>query len=145
MRRSLIYSPAVRAMLSLRMDAAHGTPTIWEKMGALLGLEGKEDAPIIAGEEHDLSAAEEAVLGVLQPLLHGAEGEAMGDITTVIQKVLAGAGSIGSIGSAVSLVESAVKSEEPVLQEQIAALGKTSLTTLVSAVLATLGHTDLPI
>ena len=35
------------------MPAADGTPTIWEKIGAVFNLEGAENATILAGDQRD--------------------------------------------------------------------------------------------
>lgn len=148
MKRPFVFlSPVVVAMLSLRMDAAHGTPTIFEKIGALLGLGGTDQAATLAGDEHDLSTVETDFLNTfLQPLLHTVESDGLTDLSALVTTTLASAagGQVPSVAAAVDLVKTAVTAQGGSLLQQIEKLGETSLVTLVSAGLASLGHTALP-
>jgi hypothetical protein len=145
LRQRYIPSAGVLSMLSLRMDAAHGVPTVWEKLAALFGGDGANNASVLAGDQRDLTTAETDLLGLFQPLLHTVESTGLTDLSAVIQKVLTGASGITSVSTAVALVTTAIEGEVPTIQQQAAAIGKTSLTTLVSAALASLGHLDLPV
>jgi hypothetical protein len=139
-----IPSPGVRRMLSLRMDAAHGTPTIWEKLSAAFGGGGANRASILAGEQRDFTQAEQDLVSIFQPVLHTLESTALTDLRAILNKVLSGAASLTSVAGAVSLVKTAITSEGGVVVQQAQQLGQTSLTTLVSAELAALGHVNLP-
>jgi hypothetical protein len=140
----LVFSPGVLRMLDVRMDAAHGTPTIWEKLGALFGAGGANQAATLAGDQRDLTQAEQDVLTLFQPVLHTIEATGLSDLSTFLSTVLGGAASVTSVAGAVSLVKSAIANEGGTIASQAAALGETSLTTLVSAALASLGKVDLP-
>lgn len=145
MRRPLYLSPAVVAMLSLRMDAAHGTPTIWEKLEALAGI-GTDHAATLAGEKADFTSSEQAVLVLFRPLLHNAEDFAITDLVTFITKVLASlAQPPSTINGAMGIVQTALTSEAGVAEAQAVSIGTTSLTTLVTAALASLGHLNVPV
>ena len=139
----LVLSPAVLAMMSLRMDAAHGTPTIWEKIGALFGAGGADQAATLAGDQRDLSQAEQDVVSLLQPLLHSFEGTALADLTSFVKATLA-ASTASTVSGAVAEVNAAAKAEAGTVLSQVEQLGQTSLVTLVSAALAALGKVNLP-
>jgi len=140
-----IPSPGVRRMLALRMDAAHGTPTIWEKLAALTGHGGAHQSDIVAGEQRDLTEAEHELLGLFQPLLHTVESGVLTDLADFTKKVVTGLPQVTSVGQVVSEVKSALAAEGGVLHEQAQQLGETAVTTLTGAVLGALGHINLPV
>lgn len=145
-RRPVFLSPAVLAYGAIRMDAAHGTPTLWEKIGALFGADGANQSAVLAGDQRDLSQAEQDLLGIFQPILHTLESESLSDLTDLTKTVLTGAegGQVTTVAGAVALVKTAVQAEGGTVAQQVETLGETSLTTLVSAVLASLGKVSLP-
>ena len=147
------YSPGVLRLAGLRMDASVGTPTIWQKiavalgLGASIGMTPAEIASTQAGDNADVTEAEKNLLGLFQPILHSAESTGLADLQALLTTVLTGAesGSITSVASAVALVKSALATEAGAAAAQAEQIGETSLTTLVSAALASLGKTALPV
>jgi hypothetical protein len=127
------------------MPAADGTPTIWEKIGAVFNLEGAENATILAGDQRDLTQAEQDVLALFKPILSSAESTGLSDLTSMLQGILTLVPGVSTVSGAVQIVTSVLAGEAGPLAAQAKALGQTSLTTLVSAALAALGKVNLPV
>jgi hypothetical protein len=127
------------------MPASQGTPTIWEKIGAVFNLDGAQNAAILAGDQRDLSKAEQDVLAIFQPILNSAEGTGLSDLVSMLQGILTLVPGVSTVSGAVQIVTSVLQGEAGPLAAQAKALGQTSLTTLVSAALAALGKVNLPI
>ncbi len=138
-------SPAVQNALRFRMDAAHGEPTVWEKVSAWFGGGGANRAATLAGEQRDFSAAEQEFLTIFQPVLHTVESVGITDLSAFLKTVLSAAPSITSISGAVDIVKAALETAVGSIKTQATSLGQTSLITLVSAILAALGHVNLPV
>lgn len=133
------------------MPASQGTPTIEEKaavalgFGAAVGLNPTEIAAIQAGEQRDLTKAEQDVFGLFSPILGAAEQTGLGDLANMLTAVLGAIPSITSISGGVSIINAILQAESGPLQKQAIALGQTSLTTLVTAALAKVGKSNLPL
>jgi hypothetical protein len=147
---TFIPSPAVRAMLSLRMDAAHGTPTVWQKIvarlgfGAAIGMTPAEIASTLAGDNRDLTQGETDLLSLFANVLHTGEADGLADLQAAATTALSGASGVTSVAAGVALVKTVLTTASASAQSQAATLGETTLTTLVSAILSSLGHTNLP-
>lgn len=132
------------------MPASEGTPTVLEKLaaalgfGAAVGMTPDEIAATQAGDQRDLTKGEQDVVLLFKPILTQAETTGLADLTNIMQTVLTLIPSISSVSSAVGVIQAILKAEAGPLAAQAEALGQTSLTTLVSAVLAGLGKTNLP-
>jgi hypothetical protein len=143
-------SPAVRAYLSLRMDAAHGTPTIWEKIaaklgfGAAIGMTPDQITATVAGDNADITKGEQDLLGLFQPSLVAVEQAGASDLVSFL-KAIAGLGSVTSVSQAANIVNGALAAEGATLQKQAIAIGQTGVTTLLSAALSAAGKINLPL
>ena len=132
------------------MPASQGTPTIEEKIavalgfGAQVGLTPDEIAATQAGDQRDLSTAEQAIVGLFSPILGAAEQAGLSDLAQFLTAV-AGLSSVTSISGAANIVNAALEAEAGVMQKQAIALGQTSITTLISAALAKVGKVNLPL
>lgn len=130
------------------MPASQGTPTIWEKIGVAFGitsgLTSDEVNAIKAGEQKDLTTAEQAVVGLFQPILNVAEQQGLGDLTQFLTAV-AGLSSVTSIGGAANIVNAALAAEGGTMQKQAIALGQTAISTLIGAALTKVGKVNLPL
>ena len=144
-----VPSPGVRRMLALRMDASVGTPTLLQKIaarlgfGAAIGMTPAEIASTLAGENADVTKGEQDLLNLFTPILHTGEADGLSDLQAFLTAELS-AGIPTSVASAVSTTKAALATASASAQSQAASLGETAFTTLVSAVLSSLGHTSLP-
>lgn len=133
------------------MPASAGTPTILQKIGAALGFGaalGMTPAEITAtqaGDQADLTKAEQTIVGLFAPIFNLAETDGLSDLTAFLQAVLGAVPNITSVSQAVNIVKAAATAENGVLSQQVQTLGQTSLTTLVSAALAAVGKVNVPI
>jgi hypothetical protein len=132
------------------MPASAGTPTVWEKIaaklgfGAGIGMTPDEITTTLAGDNADITKAEQEIVGLFAPILNVAETQGLGDLATFL-KAIAGIGSVSSVSQAANIVNAALAAEAGTLQKQAIALGQTSLTTLISAALAAVGKVNLPL
>lgn len=126
------------------MSEAAGTPTIWEKIGAVFGLDGASNAAVLAGDQRDLSTAEQTILALFKPVLAQAEQEGVADLISLLQGILVLVPGVTSVSGAVGIVSAVLKGEAGPLAAQAEKLGQTALSTLVSAALSSLGKTNLP-
>lgn len=133
------------------MSAAQGTPTIFEKiavalgLGANIGLTPQEVTSVQQGEQRDLTSAEQTVFSLAKPILSVGETQGVADLTTMLKTILGAIPNMTSLGGAMSVVNSVLEAEGSTLQKQSVSLGQTSLTTIVTAILAELGHVNLPL
>ena len=146
-----LYSPAVRAMLSLRMDITKGTPpSVWQKIavklgfGAAIGLTPAEILAVQTGDNADITQGEQDLLSLFSPILHAAETDGVADLQTALTTALSGAAAVTSVVGGVALAKTALTTASSSAQAQAANLGETAFTTLVSAILSSLGHVSLP-
>lgn len=146
-----LFSPAVNAALAVRMDASVGEPTVLQKIaakfgfGAEIGMTPEEIASTLAGDNADLTKGGQVVLGAFQHILSFAETDGVADLTNVLTTLLTLIPGVSSVAGAVKVVLTVLEAEAGPLQAQATALGQTSLTTLVSAILASLGKVNLPL
>jgi len=139
-----LYSPAVVAMMSLRMDAAHGTPTFVEKAEAVIGVgDPTQRAAILAGIHNDLTKEEQAVASLFQPLINVAKVDVKGDLTDLLKGVLSAVPKITSFKGAMNLVAAALEAESGPIAAQAASLGQTTMLTAVAAALSAVGHLNV--
>lgn len=137
-------SPAVLNYLSLRMDAAHGTPTVWEKFAALVDPNFPNRTTILQGEQQDLTKAEQAFASLLAPIVTTVQTEAAQDLVAFITAI-ASLPSVTSVSQAGAILAGALSAEAGVLQKQAIAVGQTILNTLLSAALAAAGKLNVPL
>ena len=97
------------------MPASQGTPTFFEKIGAVFGLDGANNAAVLAGDQRDLTKGEQAVLSLLQPTLNAIEGDAQGDLANYSRLDLAAVPNITSLSQAVGIVNGALAAENGTL------------------------------
>jgi len=132
------------------MSAANGVPTVLEKIaaalgfGASVGLTPDQITATQAGDNRDLSVAEQTVVSLFSPILGAAEQAGLADLTQFLTAV-AGLGSVTSVSGAANIVNAALSAEAGVMQKQALSLGQTSVTTLISAALAKVGKVNLPL
>ncbi|MGH8335973.1 MAG: hypothetical protein ACRETL_03940 [Gammaproteobacteria bacterium] len=132
------------------MDAAHGTPTVWQKVavklgfGKAIGMTDQEIADTLAGEQHDVTQGEQVLLGLFAPILHAAEGAGLSDLQTFLTDALKGAASITSVAGGVAFAKSELANEGGTIKTQAEGLGETAFTTFISAILTSIGHVSLP-
>ena len=133
------------------MPASAGTPTIWEKLavafgfGASAGLTPDQITAVQAGDQRDLTAGEQVVVGLFQPILNAAEGDGISDLATFLKAILAAVPTITSVSQATNIVNGAIGAENGTLQQQAVSLGQSGLITLVSAALSAVGKVNLPL
>lgn len=132
------------------MPASAGTPTVLEKIaaalgfGASVGLTPDEITATQAGDQRDLTAGEQVLVGLFSPILGVAEQDGLGDLAQFLTAV-AGLSSVTSVSGATNIVSGALSAEAGVMQKQAIALGQTSVSTLITAALAKVGKTNLPL
>lgn len=132
------------------MPASQGTPTVWEKLavafgfGAQAGLTPDQITATQAGEQRDLTVGEQAIVGLFAPILNVAEQDGLGDLAQFLVAV-AGLSSVTSVSGATNIINAALSAEAGVMQKQALSLGQTSVGTLISAALAKVGKTNLPL
>jgi hypothetical protein len=111
---SNMLSPGVRAMRSLRMDAAHGTPTVKEQIEAVLGIGNMTPAiraSILAGLKADVHPVVQAILDVVDPILHIDEQALAADLSAFAIKELTALSSVASVEAAGEVVMAGLKAE----------------------------------
>lgn len=140
-----LYSPGVRAVLAMRMDAAHGTPNVKEKvavalgLGAQVGLSPELIAQVQAGEARDVSTAETELFNVLSPLLGGEISADETSLVTWAKGFFAELEHPQSIPQAAANAKTALQTEGGVLLAEVVKLGEGAWQALVGLVLVNLG------
>lgn len=137
-------SQAVQNYMGIRMDAAHGTPTIVEKFLALVDPAYPNRAAILQGEVQDLDKAGQALSALLAPVAKVVQTQGINDLVIFIQAI-AGLGSVTSLSQAANILSGALSAEAGILQKQAIAAGQTTVNTLLSAALAAAGKLNVPV
>lgn len=145
MHRYQLYSPAVRAALSMQMNAAAGTPTLEEKFmvaigeGAAIGLTPALIAQVQAGEARDVTTAEKELLSVLSPLIGSSINQDEADLVTWAKGFFVGLEHPQSIPQAAANAKTALQAEGGVLLQEAEKLAEGAWQALVGLVLTNLG------
>jgi hypothetical protein len=130
----VVLSPGVRRMLSLRMNAAHGVPTIWEKIADFFRTD----------VEPVFSEAEQEVVALFKPILNAAEGQFVASLVAFAKGVLSQLGSATTVEAAAQLVMAALTREGGALLALAESLGETLWQALIALALADLGKVPAP-
>lgn len=120
------------------MPASQGTPTIWQKIGAIFGQGGTTQAATLAGDERDAATLLADLEGLFGPTVVTLETDGLAAVTAFLKEVLSVA-PITSLSTAISAVKTAATTAGGTLLTQIESLGEQALTTLISAALTALG------
>jgi long-subunit acyl-CoA synthetase (AMP-forming) len=127
-------SPGVRRMLSLRMNAAHGVPTVWEKIADWFQSRA----------EPALTAAERALLALFKPILAAGEAELTADLVSFAKGVLTQLETASTLEAAAQLVMKALEAEGGDLLALARSLGAEVWQALIALALADLGKAGPP-
>jgi hypothetical protein len=133
-KQPIVLSPGVRRMLALRMDAAHGTPTIWQKIAHAFSA---EVAPV-------LTEAEAEVVDLFKPILNAAEGQLVASLVAFAKGVLSQLAVATTVEAAAQLVMTALKAEGSALLTLADSLGEMLWQALIALALADLGKVAAP-
>jgi hypothetical protein len=127
-------SAGVRRMRSLRMDAAHGAPTVWEKIADWFQSRA----------EPALSAAERALIALFKPILTAGEAELTADLVSFAKGVLTQLESATTLEGAAQLVMKALEAEGGDLLALARSLAAEVWQALIALALADLGSAGAP-
>jgi len=129
-----LLSAGVRRMLSLRMDSAHGVPTVWEKIAAWFQSRA----------EPALSEAERTLIALFKPILTAGEAELTADLVSFAKGVLTQLESTTTLDAAAQLVMKALEAEGGDLLAFARSLGGEIWRALVALALADLAAVAAP-
>lgn len=127
------------------MPASAGTPTIWEKIAALWGGDGAENAAVLAGDKADLAKGVAALQGLFGPVVNEIETDALTDVTGFLKGLAAAAPTFTSLSQAVNYVKGSAAALGGPVGQQVGSLSQSALITLVSAALVAVGKLNVPV
>ncbi|HEX4096455.1 MAG TPA: hypothetical protein VHX64_06985 [Caulobacteraceae bacterium] len=106
------------------MDLTDGKPNLFEKIGALFGLEGSSNAAVLAGDERDLSTAEKDLLAFAGPILSQDASAIEDSLLTAVKGFLPTLGTITSVPAAAAATKAFITTQGGALLAQVESMAE---------------------